>query len=127
MDKEEIEKRIIVCDERARGYLEVGKCGLADKYYTEKHKWEKLLGDLDLLNDRKIYELLEYKRSYFTLVKKCEKKQEVIKKAIDKLQLLIDIGFDYDGFNQADSLKTLIDELVGYARESRNILMEIEK
>lgn len=80
MNREEIEKRIIICDERARGYLEVGKCGLADKYYTEKNKWEKLLGDLDLLNDRKIYELLEYKRSYFTLVKKCEKKQEVIDK-----------------------------------------------
>lgn len=51
-----------------------------------------------------------------------QKYKEVIDKAIDKLQLLIDIGFDYDGFNQADSLKTLIDELVGYARESRNIL-----
>lgn len=88
MNREEIEKRIIICDERARGYLEVGKCGLADKYYTEKNKWEKLLDDLDLLNDRKIYELLEYKRSYFTLVKKCEKKQEVIDKAIEYINNL---------------------------------------
>lgn len=33
-------------------------------------------------------------------------------------QLLIDIGFDYDGFNQVDSLKGLIDELVIYAERS---------
>lgn len=45
-----------------------------------------------------------------------------IDKALDKIQLLIDIGFDYDGFNKADSLKGLIDELVSYARDSRGIL-----
>lgn len=45
-----------------------------------------------------------------------------IDKALRKLQLLIDIGFDYDGLNQVDSLKTLIDELVSYAVDSRNIL-----
>lgn len=55
-----------------------------------------------------------------------EELKEAIKKAIDKLQLLIDIGFDYDGFNESDSLKTLIDELVGYAKESKNILKEAE-
>lgn len=43
-------------------------------------------------------------------------------KAIDKIQLLIDIGFDYDGFNKVESLKGLIDELVSYAIESRDIL-----
>lgn len=31
------------------------------------------------------------------------------------LTLIKDIGFDYDGFNDADSLKDLIDELVGFA------------
>lgn len=45
-----------------------------------------------------------------------------IDKALEKIQLLIDIGFDYDGFNKADSLKTLIDELVNFARDSRTIL-----
>ena len=30
-------------------------------------------------------------------------------------QLIIDIGFDYDGYNDADNLKLLIDELVLYA------------
>lgn len=54
------------------------------------------------------------------------KYKEVIEKAIKKMQLLIVIGFDYDGFNQVDSFKTLIDELVGYAKESLNILKEVE-
>ncbi len=43
-------------------------------------------------------------------------------KAIEKLTLLIDIGFDYDGYNNIENLKRLIDELVSYARESRKIL-----
>lgn len=30
-------------------------------------------------------------------------------------QLIINLGFDYDGFNTVDSLKGLIDELVSYA------------
>ena len=43
-------------------------------------------------------------------------------KAIEKLTLLIDIGFDYDGYNDIENLKRLIDELVSYVRESRKIL-----
>lgn len=30
-------------------------------------------------------------------------------------QLIIDLGFDYDGFNDSEKLKLLIDELVRYA------------
>lgn len=33
-------------------------------------------------------------------------------------QLIINLGFDYDGFNTVDSLKGLIDELVSYARKA---------
>ena len=29
--------------------------------------------------------------------------------------LLIDIGYDYDGYNKAENLKSLIDELIDYA------------
>lgn len=35
------------------------------------------------------------------------------------LELIYDLGYDYDGFNQVDSLKTLIDELVKYASFGR--------
>lgn len=36
------------------------------------------------------------------------------------LQLIIDLGFDYDGFNNSESLKLLIDELVRYANLGLN-------
>ena len=76
---------------------------------------------------RELIECLSNLRTtYFSLKEQNQKQKEVIDKVIDKLQLLIDIGFDYDGFNQVNSLKTLIDELVGYAKESRNILKEVE-
>ena len=67
MNKEEIENRIIICEERAKGYREVGKNFIADKYENEKYKWEKLLSDLELLNERKIEELLDYKRGFLKL------------------------------------------------------------
>lgn len=35
-------------------------------------------------------------------------------------QLIIDLGFDYDGCNTVESLKDLIDELVDYAHKAIN-------
>lgn len=85
---------------------------------------ESILTATDYVNLQKENKLLmDYNQD---LLKQLKHKQNVIERAIEKLQLLIDIGFDYDGLNQVDSLKTLIDELVEYARESRNILMEVE-
>lgn len=43
-------------------------------------------------------------------------------KASDKIQYIIDYGFDYDGFNTVESLKGLIDMLVDYAKQSKDIL-----
>lgn len=45
-----------------------------------------------------------------------------IEKAINKVQYIIDIGFDYDGYNDVDNLKILVDELVDLARQTKNIL-----
>ena len=56
------------------------------------------------------------------VVRKNKEAQERIRMALDKIQLLIDIGFDYDGYNDVESLKMIIDELVSYARDSRAIL-----
>ena len=50
------------------------------------------------------------------------KKQKRIEKARDKIQYIIDYGFDYDGFNTVESLKGLIDMLVDYAKQSKDIL-----
>ena len=45
-----------------------------------------------------------------------------IDKAINKIQYIKDIGFDYDGFNNVEDLKKLIDELVRIAKGSIDIL-----
>lgn len=41
--------------------------------------------------------------------------QEKIENKNKWLQLIIDIGFDYDGYNDADNLKLLITELAKYS------------
>lgn len=56
------------------------------------------------------------------VVRKNKEAQERIRMALDKIQLLIDIGFDYDGYNDVESLKMIIDELISYARDIRAIL-----
>ena len=45
-----------------------------------------------------------------------------IDKAINKIDHIIDYGFDYDGFDNKEDLKKLIDMLVEYAKESKDIL-----
>lgn len=80
MTREEIENRIMICELRANEYREVGNTKTASRYDNEKHKWEKLLSDLDLLNERNTKELLEYKRGYFDLQEQNQKYKEVINK-----------------------------------------------
>lgn len=83
----------------------------------------------DIINSLNNIDFKDSVMVYKTVVNLLEENQEykeVIDKAIEKLQMLIDIGLDYDGFNQIDSLKTLIDEIVIYAKETRNILKEVE-
>lgn len=79
MNIEEIENRIIVCEKRAMEYREVNKTSVANKYDSEKYKWEKLLSNLELLNERKINELLDYKKGYYH-------QKQVIDKAICYIQ-----------------------------------------
>ncbi len=50
-----------------------------------------------------------------------------IDKVIELLQLLIDIDYDYDGFDDVKNLKALIDADVEYARQSIKILKEGEQ
>lgn len=87
MNREEIENRIEICEERAKGYREVGKNFVADRYDNEKYKWEKLLSDLDLLNERKIKDLLDYKKAYFDLKQQNEKYKQVFNKIFNYLEI----------------------------------------
>lgn len=79
------------------------------------------MNDFELLMEyNKILQLeVEKLNHYKTLYNVLKDRKD---KAIEKLILLIDIGFDYDGYNDVENLKRLIDELVSYARESRKIL-----
>lgn len=81
MNREEIENRIEICERRANAYNEVGNIKIVDKYEHEKYKWEKLISDLDFLNEKKINELLEYKKAYY-------KQKEVIDKIFSRITLL---------------------------------------
>lgn len=86
MNKEEIESRIIICEMKANDYREVGNTKTANRYDNEKHKWEKLLSDLELLDERKVKELLDYKKGYFDLKNQNQKYKEVIDKAMKYIE-----------------------------------------
>ena len=43
MDKEEIYKRIMVCEKKERDFLEVGNTRTANRYHNEIQKWEELI------------------------------------------------------------------------------------
>ena len=86
MNKEEIENRIIVCEMKANAYREIGNTKTADRYDNERYKWEKLLSDLELLDKRKIKELLDYKKGYLGLEQENQKYKEVIDKAIEYIE-----------------------------------------
>lgn len=67
----------------------------------------------------------EATRLFEVIMKVIDERDELnnrIKKATDKLQLLVDIGFDYDGMSKSEDLQLLIDDLVSYAKDSIKIL-----
>lgn len=52
------------------------------------------------------------------LLSTIEKQQRELNIKNEYLQLIHDIGFDYDGCNTVDSLKKLIDELIGLVNKA---------
>lgn len=83
MNKEEIYKRIMVCEKKERDFLEVGNTRTANRYHNEIQKWEELLNQL---NPKMEKELNEYRRGYY-------KQKEVI----DKVSSQIKLYGKYDG------------------------------
>ena len=69
----------------------------------------------------------ELLKAFVVVSSENEKLQKRIQKAINKMQYIKDLGFDYDGFNNVDDLKKLIDELVNIAIESVDILRGEDK
>ena len=77
-----------------------------------------IVGD-DRLSNEEIYIINDYLGRLEATIN--EEQQENKQLTRDKnimqnyLQLIIDIGYDYDGYNDADNLKAVIDELCKYA------------
>ena len=112
MTREEIESRIMICELRANECREVGNTKTANRYDNEKHKWEKLLSDLDLLSERKIKELTEYKRGYFDLQEQNQKYKEVINKAIKWVRdYMNEWDVDDDVYHDLTDLLNLLKEV----------------
>ena len=79
----------------------------------EVSKEDKEFIDMTYRNTELLEENQELKEKVEYLKSKIENKDRWC-------QLIADIGYDYDGFNKVDSLKSLIDELVKYALYSRD-------
>lgn len=75
MNKEEIYKRIMVCEKKERDFLEVGNTRTANRYHNEIQKWEELLNQL---NPKMEKELNEYRRGYYKQKKIIDGTKEAI-------------------------------------------------
>lgn len=71
-------------------------------------------------NPQEYIKILEQDREDFA--KEINRLYELLDKIKINNQRIIDYGFDYDGFNNVEDLKKLIDMLVDYARENNDIL-----
>ena len=60
------------------------------------------------------------------VIEQLNKQKEVLNKIRKNNERIIDYGFDYDGFNNVEDLKKLIDMLVDYAKQNDKLLEEIE-
>ena len=76
MNKEEIYKRIMVCEKKKRDFLEVGNTRTANRYHNEIQKWEEILNQL---NPKMEKELNEYRRGYY-------KQKEIINKVTEYIK-----------------------------------------
>lgn len=60
----------------------------------------------------------QYNNDLETVLNLVEQQERELKIKDEYLQLIHDIAFDYDGFNTVESLKELIDELVGLVNKA---------
>lgn len=105
MNKEEIYKRIMVCEKKERDFLEVGNTRTANRYHNEIQKWEELLNQL---NPKMEKELNEYRRIYY-------KQKEVIDKAIEYIDKEI-----YYCLSSGDNINIYLDNLLDILKGGSN-------
>lgn len=106
-----------------------GFVDLEDKYYKLQEDYTKQSFYIWLSkNERKQYDYEDY---LLNKIEQLEKENKQLKEKVDYLknkcenkdkwcQLIVDIGYDYDGYVRSDNLMKLMDELVKYAIWSRD-------
>ena len=67
-----------------------------------------------------------YFEKYTDQKEEINKQKEVLDNIKNNNKRIIDYGFDYDGFNNVEDLKKLIDMLLDYARKNYELLEEIK-
>lgn len=71
-----------------------------------------------------LYDIRDYIVSLKQENKQLKEKNEYLKNQKENkdnwFQLIVDIGYDYDGYNDVENLKHLIDELVKFALNGRD-------
>lgn len=78
---------------------------------------EEMLEEMTKLDPSNLNE--STRKLYDTIMKALDERDELTRKLKIKdayLQLIIDLAYDYDGFNDIDGLKGLVDELSEYAK-----------
>lgn len=75
--------------------------------------FEEIKEELGNDYDFKLYEM------GISAVKEIDRLNNIIKIMEKYFELIVDLGYDYDGLNQEESLKKLIDELCRYASLGR--------
>ena len=68
----------------------------------------------------------KYEEEHKTTFEEWKRDINKINEIKENNQRIIDYGFDYDGFNNVEDLKKLINMLVDYAKQNDKLLEEIE-
>lgn len=107
MNKEEIYKRIMVCEKKERDFLEVGNTRTANRYHNEIQKWEELLNQL---NPKMEKELNEYRRGFY-------KQKEVIDKITSAIQGDIDGFMTINEYGESTAILELLEIYLDILKE----------
>lgn len=90
---------------------------------TTFYKTLNTIVETDRVDNEEAYIINDYVSRLEATIKDDQQEIEKLTRQIDIMQkyfqLIIDIGFDYDGYRKAENLMELIDELVEYAYEGK--------
>lgn len=94
MNREDIEKRLKLCERKRMEFLEADKPRTAEKYENEIWKWEELLKDLNSSEIIRRRKLEDYERAYRSLKNDIKTIKEILwqYEILDNLPLADDVS-----------------------------------